>query len=178
MVLRRQGQLISVDGRSSKKNAPLASPRGDPSVDPNSNRMQTPRASTALTPAKSREDASMLRSSKAASNVAVKSMKVGKSGGVGLSPRRVGQDLDPQILQMANHAASLRPPTSRSDISGTDAAFSVLRGAAFAKGDSVTVDIKKQKKTTTTQPPLPPHVAPPPHAHRKPNVRDRKNEGV
>ncbi len=86
------------------------------------------------------------------------------------------QDLDPQILQMANHAASLRPPTSRSDISGTDAAFSVLRGAAFAKGDSVTVDSQKQK--TTTQPPLPPHVAPPPHAHRKPNVRDRKNEGV
>jgi hypothetical protein len=192
MVLRRQGQLISVDGRSSKKNAPLASPRGDPSVDPNSNRMQTPRASTALTPAKSREDASMLHSSKAASNVAVKSMKVGKSGGVGLSPRRaghdgvglsprrVGQDLDPKILQMANRAASLRPPTSRSDISATDAALSVLRGPASSKGDSAINQLPdgSQKQKTAPQPPLPPHVAPPAHAHRKPNVRDRKNEGV
>ncbi len=121
----------------------------------------------------------MLQSGKAVSNAAVKSMKTGKSGGVGLSPRRVGQDVDPKILQMANHAASLRPPTSRSDISAHDVGLSVLRGAASSKGDSATDQMPDgNQKMKTTQPPLPPHAVPPPHAHRKPNFRDRKNEGV
>ena len=177
MVLRRQGQLASGDGRSA--NTPMASPR--PSSDPSAIRMQTPRKATARSPQKGGEAASLLRSERAESNVAVKSMKAGKSGAwtPALTPRRPGQDVDPKILQMAAHAASLRPPTSRSEISANDVGFSVVRGTASAKGvltQNHTPD--ESQKPKVTQPPLPPHAVPPPHAHRKPNVRDRKDEGV
>lgn len=176
MILRRQGQLTSGDGRSSGK-IPLASPR--PSVDPSAIiKIQPPRKSTALSPVNSGSS-----DKAAASNVAVKSLKMGKSGYVGmtptLTPRRVGQDVDPKILQMAAHAASLRPSTTRSEISASDVGFSVLRGTVSCRGDSTrneTPDEHHHQKAT--QPPLPPHVLPPAHAHRKPNVRDRKDEGV
>jgi hypothetical protein len=175
MVLRRQGQLTSGDGRSSG-NIPLASPR--PSVDPSAIRIQPPRKSAALSPVKSSS------SDKAASNVAVKSLKTGKLGYSGmtpaLTPRRVGQDVDPKILQMAAHAASLRPPTTKSDVSASDVGFSVLRGSASGSRADSTLNQKPDDShlQKTGQPPLPPHALPPPHAHRKPNVRDRKNEGV
>ena len=174
MVLRRQGQLTSGEGRSSG-NIPLASPR--PSVDPSATRIQPSRKTTALSPVKSSS------SDKAASNVAIKSLKTGKSGYLGTiptsTPRRAGQDVDPKILQMAAHAASMRPSTTRSEISAGDVGFSVLRDTASARGGSVikqATDENHMQKAI--QPPLPPHALPPPHAHRKPNVRDRKNEGV
>jgi hypothetical protein len=174
MILRRQGQLSSGDGRSSGK-IPLASPR---SVDPNAIiKFQPPQKSTALSPVKSGSSDKV-----AASNVAVKSLKTGKSGNVGmnptLTPRRAGQGVDPKILQMAAHAASLRPSTTRSDISASDVGFSVFRGTVSGMGDSSRNETPDERQQKATQPPLPPHVLPPPHAHRKPNIRDRKNEGV
>ena len=183
MVLRRHGQLTSGEGRASE-NTPLASPR--PSSDPSAIRMQMPRKANAQSPVKGGEAVSLLRSEKAVSNVAVKSMKTGKIGAPILTPvstpRRPGQDVDLKILQMAAHAASLRPPTSRSEVSAHDVGtigLSAVRGTASAKGDFTKQNTPDEsQKPKVAQPPLPPHAVPPLHAHRKPTVRDRKDEGV
>jgi hypothetical protein len=180
MVLRRQGQLAPADGRRSSGNAPLASPR--PSDDPSAIRMQTPRKLAAVSPVKSVPVRSP-RSDNATSNVAVKSSKAGNAVGLSaapkLTPRRAGQDVDPKILQMAAHAASLRPSTTKSDISSGDVGVSIAQGGASSAGDSTAIETPHEgQKEKRLQPPLPPHALPPPHAHRKPNIRDRKNEGV
>lgn len=182
MVLRRQGQLTYGDGQRSVGNVPMVSPR--PSDDPSAIRMQTPRSARNLAATSLQKPSANSRIDHAASNVALKSLKLGDSARVNPAPqsatRREGHNVDPKILQMAAHAASLRPPTGKSEIGLGDVGFSVLRGVASASGDLTSSqapdDSQSQKKKS--QPPLPPHALPPPHAHRKANIRDQKNEGV
>jgi hypothetical protein len=161
----------------------VASPR--PSDDPSAIRIQTPRSPRKLDAVSLLKPSVVPYSDNAASNVALKSLKtvrnpVGSNPAFKSTSRREGQDVDPKILQMAAHAASLRPPTTKSEISAGDVGLSVLRGVASSSVDSTTIHSpdEGQRDKKKPQPPLPPHALPPPHAHRKPNVRDFKNEGV
>ena len=173
-VLRRQGQLAPGD-EVSNAGVPLVTPR--PGVVKNEIGIQS---SQKASPVKGRNAATSMRTNDVSSISAIKSFKMEARSTPLKNHLGPAQVVDDKLLQMATHAASLRPATTRSGIDVRDTDTPVHREAALDKNN---LKLRQASDETISHksmpPPLPPHAMPPPHAHRKAMVRNQEhNNGV